>query len=90
MSYDLICQPLTIRPSVGQMRPVALCGRSVLSPTERPSHLPRKGLLRKGRVSSPCPSCHPPSAGAHAGLRPPVIPTAPPQHPANRFYPNRL
>lgn len=24
MSYDLICQPLTIRPSVGQMRPVAL------------------------------------------------------------------
>lgn len=66
------------------------CGRSVLSPTERPSHLPRKGLLRKGRVSSPCPSCHPPSTGAHAGLRPPVIPTAPPQHPANRFYPNRL
>ena len=24
MSYDLICHPLTIRPSVGQMRPVAL------------------------------------------------------------------
>lgn len=24
MSYDLICQPLTIRPSVGQMCPVAL------------------------------------------------------------------
>lgn len=24
MSYDLICQPLTARPSVGQMRPVAL------------------------------------------------------------------